>query len=296
MPTEDISARFADLDLWTTGDAVHAMVEDQLAAVAAVQSQAARIVEAAEQAAIRLSGAEGRLIYVGAGTSGRIAVQDGVELGPTFDWDRVAYLLAGGWDALRSSVEGAEDDAEAADAAMRNLAPTSHDVVIGVAASGRTAYTLAAVRTAAAAGALTVGLANNAGTPLLEAVDHPILLDTGAEVIGGSTRMKAGTAQKIALNLFSTAVMLRLGRADMGLMIDMRLSNRKLRDRAVRIVARAAGVEDPVAADALEKAGSNIKLAVLIAHGRSRDEGSALLRAAGGKLRAAIEQAKSQQR
>jgi len=296
LPTEDISARFADLDLWTTGDAVHAMVEDQLAAVAAVQSQAARIVEAAEQAAIRLSGAEGRLIYVGAGTSGRIAVQDGVELGPTFDWDRVAYLLAGGWDALRSSVEGAEDDAEAADAAMRNLAPTSHDVVIGVAASGRTAYTLAAVRTAAAAGALTVGLANNAGTPLLEAVDHPILLDTGAEVIGGSTRMKAGTAQKIALNLFSTAVMLRLGRADMGLMIDMRLSNRKLRDRAVRIVARAAGVEDPVAADALEKAGSNIKLAVLIAHGRSRDEGSALLRAAGGKLRAAIEQAKSQQR
>ncbi len=288
MPTEDISARFADLDLWTTGDAVHAMVEDQLAAVAAVQSQAARIAEAAEQAAERLGGAEGRLIYVGAGTSGRIAVQDGVELGPTFDWDRVAYLLAGGWDALRSSVEGAEDDAVAAEAAMRGLAPTSQDVVIGVAASGRTAYTLAAIRTAADAGAMTVGVASNAGTPLLEAVDHPILLDTGAEVIAGSTRMKAGTAQKIALNLFSTAVMLRLGRADMGLMIDMRLSNRKLRGRAVRIVARAAGVGESIAADALEKAGSDIKVAVLIALGRSAEEGGELLRAAGGNLRAAI--------
>ena len=296
MPTEDISAHFADLELWTTHDAVEAMLEDQFAAAAAVQSQAARIAEAAEQAAERLSSAEGRLIYVGAGTSGRIAVQDGVELGPTFDWDRVAYLLAGGWDALRSSVEGAEDDADAAEAAMRALAPTSRDVVIGVAASGSTAYTLAAVRTAAATGALTVGLANNAGTPLLEAVDHPILLDTGAEAVAGSTRMKAGTAQKIALNLFSTAVMLRLGRVYKGLMISMRLSNRKLRDRAVRIVSRAAGVEEAVAADALEKAGSDIKLAVLVAVGSSPQEGAALLGATGGNLRTAIAQAKSRKR
>jgi N-acetylmuramic acid 6-phosphate etherase len=173
------------------------------------------------------------------------------------------------------------------------LAPTSHDVVIGVAASGRTAYTVAAVRTAAEAGALTVGLANNAGTPLLDAVDHPILLDTGAEVVAGSTRMKAGTAQKIALNLFSTAVMLRLERVHMGLMISMRVSNRKLQDRAVRIVARAAGVENSIAAEALERAGRDIKLAVLIALGRSAEEGAALLRAAGGNLRTAIEGTKS---
>src|SRR5690348_14475112 len=113
------------------------MLEGQLAAVAAVQSQAARIAEAAEQAAERLRGPEGRLVYVGAGTSGRIAVQDGVELGPTFDWDRVAYVLAGGWDALRSSVEGAEDDTQAAEAATRGLTPSAHDVVIGVAASGQ---------------------------------------------------------------------------------------------------------------------------------------------------------------
>ncbi|MFN2428140.1 MAG: N-acetylmuramic acid 6-phosphate etherase, partial [Candidatus Binatia bacterium] len=116
-------------------------------------------------------------------------------------------------------------------------------------------YTLAAVRTAAAAGALTVGFASNAGTPLLHAVDHPILLDTGAEVIAGSTRMKAGTAQKIALNLFSTAVMLRLGRVHAGLMINMRLTNRKLRDRAVKMISHAAVVENAVAADALERAG-----------------------------------------
>ncbi|HEY2775605.1 MAG TPA: N-acetylmuramic acid 6-phosphate etherase [Candidatus Binatia bacterium] len=296
MPTEDISARFADLDLWTTHDAVQAMLEDQLAAVAAVQSQSSTIAEAAEDAAERLSGSQGRLIYVGAGTSGRIAVQDGVELGPTYDWDRVAYLLAGGPDALRSSVEGAEDDMAAAEAATHALAPTSWDVVVGVAASGRTAYTLAAVRTAAATGALTVGLASNAGTPLLEAVDHPILLDTGAEVIAGSTRMKAGTAQKIALNLFSTAVMLRLGRVHMGLMINMRLSSRKLRDRAVKMVSHAAAVEDSVAASALEQAGSDIKLAVLIALGRSPQQGATLLRAVGGNLRNAIEQEKSERR
>ena len=293
MPTEDISARFADLDLWTTQDAVQAMLEGQLAAVAAVQSQAGRISDAAEQAAERLSGPEGRIIYAGAGTSGRIAVQDGVELGPTFDWDRVAYVLAGGWDALRFSVEGAEDDAEAAEAAVHALAVTSRDVVVGVAASGRTAYTIAAIRTAAAAGALTVGVASNAGTPLLAAVDHPILLDTGAEVVAGSTRMKAGTAQKIALNLFSTAVMVRLGSVHGGLMISMRLSNAKLRDRAVKIVARAAGVEDAVAAEALERAGSDIKLAVLVALGRSAEEGAARLRAAGGNLRAAIAREKS---
>jgi N-acetylmuramic acid 6-phosphate etherase len=177
---------------------------------------------------------------------------------------------------------------------MHLLAPSSRDVVIGVSASGRTAYTLAAVRTAAVTGALTVGVASNAGTPLLEAVDHPILLDTGAEVIAGSTRMKAGTAQKIALNLFSTAVMLRLGRVHMGLMINMRLSNKKLRERAVKMISQAAGVEDSVAADALEQSGRDIKLAVLIALGRSAQEGAGLLRAAGGNLRAAIERGKSE--
>ncbi|HKT14448.1 MAG TPA: N-acetylmuramic acid 6-phosphate etherase [Allosphingosinicella sp.] len=292
MSTESISERFADLDLWPTRDAVSAMLEEHLAAAAVVQAQAEAIARAAEDAAGRLSDPDGRLIYVGAGTSGRLAAVDGVELGPTFDWrdQRLAYLLAGGRDALLASVEGAEDDAAAAEAAMRDLAPTPGDVVIGVAASGRTPYTIAAVRAAASAGALTIGLANNADTPLLEAVAHPILLDTGAEIVAGSTRMKAGTAQKIALNTLSTAVMLRLGRVYKGLMINMRLTNRKLQGRAVEMICDIAHVDRSAAEDALERADGDIKLAALIALGGTPQQGAASLEAAGGNLRTAIEQ------
>jgi N-acetylmuramic acid 6-phosphate etherase len=295
LSTEDVSARFAYLDRWPTHDVVQAMLEGQLAAAAAVQSQAALIARAAEEAAVRLNAPNGRLIYVGAGTSGRIATMDGVELGPTFDWggERVAYLLAGGEGALLSSVEGAEDEASAGEAEMRDVAPTAGDVVIGVAASGRTPYTIAAVRTAEAAGALTIGFANNAGTPLLQCVAHPILLDTGAEVVAGSTRMKAGTAQKIALNTFSTAVMVRLGRVYAGLMINMRLANRKLQGRALEMVCAIAHVEKSIARDALEQAGGDIKLAALVALGETPEQGVASLQAAGGDLRAAIERSKS---
>jgi len=295
LSTEDASVRFADLDLWPTREAVQAMLEGQLAAAAAVQSQAARIAKAAEDAATRLTGPDGRLIYVGAGTSGRLAAIDGVELGPTFDWggERVATLLAGGPAALLSSIEGAEDDASAGEAEMRALAPRSRDVVVGVAASGRTPYTLAAVRAAEAAGALTIGFANNEGTPLLQAVAHPILLDTGAEIVAGSTRMKAGTAQKIALNTFSTAVMVRLGRVHAGMMINMRLTNRKLQGRAVEIILAIAHVEKSVAEDALEQAGGDIKLAALVALGQTPEQGAASLQAVGGDLRAAIQRSKS---
>jgi N-acetylmuramic acid 6-phosphate etherase len=295
VSTEAISTRFADLDIRPTEEAVSVMLEEQLAAAAAVQSQAAAIAKAAEDAAARLHDPKSRLIYVGAGTSGRLAVLDGVELGPTFDWneDRLAYLLAGGREALLTSVEGAEDDTVAAEAAMRDLAPTAGDVVIAVAASGRTAYTLAAVRIAAAAGALTVGIASNAGTPLLEAVDHPIFADTGSEVVAGSTRMKAGTAQKIALNTFSTAVMMRLGRVYKGLMIDMRVTNRKLRGRAIQMICEVAEVDSATAEAALERADANIKLAVLITMGESPETGAALLEEVGGNLRAAIEQQRS---
>jgi N-acetylmuramic acid 6-phosphate etherase len=294
LSTEDVSSRFADLDLWPTHKVVQEMLEGQLAAAAAVQSQAELIAKAAEDAAARLKGPNGRIIYVGAGTSGRIAVMDGVELGPTFDWGdgHVAYLLAGGRDALLSSIEGAEDDASAGEAEMRSLAPTSKDVVVGVAASGRTSYTVAAVRTAGAAGALTIGFASNARTPLLQCVAHPILLDTGAEIIAGSTRMKAGTAQKIALNTFSTAVMVRLGRVYAGLMINMRLTNRKLQGRALEMICAITHVERSVAEGALERASGDIKLAVLIALGESLERSAASLDAVGGNLRAAIERTK----
>jgi N-acetylmuramic acid 6-phosphate etherase len=290
MSTESISARYAELDLWPTRDAVQAMLEGQLAAAAAVQPQAGAIAAAADAAAERLRAGKGRLVYAGAGTSGRLAVLDGVELGPTYDWggERTVFALAGGMEAMLTSVEGAEDDAAAGEAQMRTLGAGADDVVIGVAASGRTPYTVAALRAAAAAGALTIGIASNRDTPLLEAADHPILLETGPEVVAGSTRMKAGTAQKIALNLFSTAVMLRLGRVYRGVMVDMRLSNRKLRLRAASIVAGISGVAEPIAEAALHRSGGRIKIAALIALGAEPEAATAALAAAGGDLRQAL--------
>lgn len=291
MSTERVSPRYADLDLWPTIEAVRAMLEGQLAAAAAVLPQAEAIAGAAEDAAARLSDSKGRLIYVGAGTSGRIAVQDGVELGPTYGWasERLVFLLAGGMDALLTSVEGAEDDATAGEDAIRRAVLTPHDVVVGVAASGRTAYTVAAVRTAAAMGALTVGIASNPKTPLLTSVDYPIVLETGTEIVSGSTRMKAGTAQKIALNLFSTAVMLRLGHAYKGLMVNMRPSNVKLQERAAETVCEISGVGKPAAEAALAKAKGDIKLASLLALGCNPGRAAATLREADGNLRIALE-------
>lgn len=290
MSTELISARYAGLDLWPTEDAVQAMLEGQLAAAASVKSQAGIIAAAADAAAERLRSAESRLVYIGAGTSGRLAVLDGVELGPTYDWgdERTVYLLAGGMKAMLTGVEGAEDDEAAAEEAIRKAGITSSDVAIGVAASGRTPYTVAGLRAARAAGAVTVGIASNAGTPLLEAADHPILLDTGPEVVAGSTRMKAGTAQKIALNLLSTAIMLRLGRIHDGLMADMRLSNRKLRGRAASMVSQITGVDRAAAEAALERAGGRIKPAALVALGADPDEARKALDEAGGNLRDAL--------
>lgn len=297
MSTELISQRYAGLDLWPTPDAVQAMLEGQLAAAAAVQSQAQAIADAAEAAADRLRSDTGRLVYIGAGTSGRLAVQDGVELGPTYDWpeERTLYLLAGGLDAMLTGVEGAEDDEAAAENEIRRAALTASDVAIGVAASGRTPYTLAALRAARAAGALTIGIASNAGTPILDVAEHPILIETGPEIVAGSTRMKAGTAQKIALNLLSTAIMLRLGRIHDGLMVDMRLSNRKLRARAAGMVAQITG-SDPAAAEAaLERSGGRIKPASLIALGAAPDQARQLLDRAGGNLRDALSALRRQQ-
>jgi N-acetylmuramic acid 6-phosphate etherase len=278
------------LDLLPTADVVAAMFQGQLAAAAAVESQIEPIARAAEEAAERLEHPAGRLVYVGAGTSGRLAVLDGAELAPTFGWspDRIVYGIAGGLDALSRSIENAEDDEDSARELVRSARLTEHDVVIGVAASGTTPFTVAAVREAAAAGALTIGLSSNAATPLLLAARHPILLDTGAELVSGSTRMKAGTAQKIALNLLSTAIMTRLGRVYGGLMVDMRVSNRKLRARAIGIVAEISGVDPRDAEAALDLAQNNIKLAALVAIGMSAEEAAKLLAASGNNLRVAL--------
>lgn len=290
LGTERTSPRFAELDLWPTADAVTAMFEGQLAAAAAVQPQLELIAEAAIEAAQRLANPAGRLVYVGAGTSGRLAVLDGSELEPTFSWsrDRLLYGIAGGMNALSSSVENAEDDERAARDFISSAKLDEHDVVIGVSASGTTPFTVAAVREASQAGGLTVAFANNAECPLLRAAKHPILLDTGPEPVSGSTRMKAGTAQKIALNLLSTSIMLRLGRVYGGLMVDVRVSNQKLRRRAIAIVAQISCVGAHEAETALESAHDNVKVATLVAMGASAEEAATLLRASGDNLRKAI--------
>lgn len=289
MSTETVDPRFVDIDLWSTERAVEAMLEGQLAAVAAVKAQVRAIALASDAAAARLMRG-GRLVYVGAGTSGRIAVQDGVELTPTFGWpsERLVFLMAGGAAALTESAEDAEDDTDAGRSAIAAADVGSLDVVVGVAASGRTPYTISAITAARAAGALTLGLANNPGSALLDAAEHPLPIDTGSELIAGSTRMKAGTAQKVVLNLFSTATMIRCGRVYRGLMVNMRISNEKLLKRGQEMVALATGVESDAAEAALELAGGNIRKAVLIAAGTGVASAGDLLERHRDDLRAAI--------
>jgi glucosamine--fructose-6-phosphate aminotransferase (isomerizing) len=287
--TEAIDPRYAELDSWPTDDIVAALFEGQFAAAGAVRSALGAIAEAVDDAAGRL-GSEGRLVYAGAGTSARIGVQDGTELTPTFNWpvERLLFLVAGGAAALTKSVEGAEDSADDGARAATEANIVAHDVVIGIAASGTTPYTVGALGAAREAGALTIGIAGNPGTPLLAAAQHPILIETGSEAIAGSTRLKAGTAQKIALNLFSTTLMVKLGRVYRGLMVDMRATNAKLRRRAEAVVTALAGCSPADAARFVETADGDVKRAVLLAHGMSAPEATRLLDQRGGNLRMAL--------
>ena len=289
MTTERIDCRYVDIDQWPTVSAVDAMLEGHMAAVAAIQSQSGAIAAAADAAAHRL-GPSGRLIYAGAGTSGRIAVQDGAELCPTFNWprSRLVFLMAGGMTALAESAEGAEDDAEEGERQVNANQIGPDDVVIAVAASGSTPFTLAAIRTARERGALTIGLSNNSGSQLEAQAEFNICVETGSEVIAGSTRMKAGTAQKAVLNTLSTAIMLRRGLVFKGMMVNFRISNEKLLARGHAMVRTLAGVHQIAAEHALEKAGRRVLPAVLIALGADRSEADRLIAECHGNPRAAI--------
>lgn len=289
MATEDIDPRFTDLDAWPIASAIEAIWDGQMSAVAAVREVLPAVTAATVSAADRLKRG-GRLIYVGAGTSGRVAVQDGAELPPTFDWpqERLVFALAGGDSALIASIEGAEDDTVAAVAQMDKAVVGADDVVIGVAASGTTPFTVAAITRAGERGALTVGIANNPGTPLLAAARHAIMIPTGSELIAGSTRMKAGTAQKVVLNLISTGIMLRLGRVYRGMMVNMHVANAKLKRRAEDMVMRIAGCDEATAAAALQNTNGDIKLATLVVLGYDGDEAAALLKRHEGNLRQAL--------
>lgn len=288
MDTELGLRRYRDADEWPTGEMLGAMLDNQFNAFAALRQALPALSAATDAAATRLNSA-GRLIYTGAGASGRLAVQDGVELNPTFGWpaDRLAYLIAGGEGALVKSAEGAEDDRNAAAAEAATMRFTANDVLISVAASGITRYTNEVQRIARHAGALTIALANNPGAPLLDGAEHPILLHTGPEFLAGSTRMTAGTAQKIALNLLSTGIMARLGHIYRGLMVDMIPSNVKLRKRACGMVAAIAEVDDAKATEAWKQAGGNVKRAVLMLDGLSDQAATEALEQASGNLRKA---------
>jgi N-acetylmuramic acid 6-phosphate etherase len=277
-----------DLDLLPTPELVARIQAEDARVAPAVAEQAAVLAAAVDAVAARLL-AGGRLFYVGAGTSARLAALDAAELPPTFGTppELVQVIAAGGERALLRAVEGAEDDAEAGRCEVLERVRAG-DAVVGIAASGTTPFTVAAVEEARALGALTVAVTARPGSPLAAAAELAVVPRTGAEVVMGSTRMKAGSAQKLVLNALSTAVMVRLGRVHSNLMVEMPATNEKLRRRAARMVELAAEVTPEAAAAALESSGGDVKVAVLVASGREPAEAAAALEQAGGSLRRAL--------
>ena len=290
LRTEEPHPDHPALDRYDTAALVDALIADQAQAAIAVRAAGAQIAQAVDAAVPRLR-AGGRIVYVGAGTSGRLGVLDSVELHPTFSWprDRAPALLAGGERAMFVAVEGAEDNRAQGAADLRALQPTEEDVVLLLAASGATPYALGAADAARAAGALTVGFVNNPGAPLAAACDIGVLLDTGPEVISGSTRLKAGTAQKIALNSFSSSVMVRLNKVYGNLMVDLRATNAKLVQRALRLTVHATGAAEADAQVALAACGSRVKVAiVMLKAGVDVAQAEARLAAADGNVHGAL--------
>jgi len=291
LKTETPSTAHPDLDLYELPQLISAFVEDQLQAVAAVRAAGPQLAQAVAAALPRIQ-AGGRLIYAGAGTSGRLGVLDSVELYPTFSWprERALALIAGGQEAMFVAVEGAEDDQAqgARDVQGVNIGP--HDVLLALAASGGTPYVLGALEAARGAGALTIAFANNEGAPVTAAAEIGITLDTGPEVISGSTRLKAGSAQKMALNTFSSSLMVKLGKVYGNLMVDLKASNAKLLRRAVALTMRATGADEAQARAVLERCDFQVKVAVVALRRQvSVEAARQLLDQAQGRVRQALD-------
>jgi N-acetylmuramic acid 6-phosphate etherase len=290
LKTETPSREHSELDQYPTTELINTLVDDQFNAVKAVRAAAPRIAAAVAAALPRIE-AGGRLIYVGAGTSGRLGVLDSVELYPTFSWPqaRALALLAGGNKAMFVAVEGAEDDLHQGVADLAATKPTPNDVVLLLAASGATPYVLGALRAARAVGALTVGFANNVDAPVASEAEIGVTLDTGSELISGSTRLKAGTSQKIALNTFSSALMVRLNKVYGNLMVDLRPTNAKLVLRAVRLTMIATGADEHAARATLAQCDFHVKVAIVaLSRQTGIDQARALLEAARGSVRQAL--------
>ena len=282
----------ADDDSQRIGDPAFlaALLAGQRRAIESVSASLASIERAAVAISERLE-AGGRLVYLGAGSSGLIAIQDGAEMPDTFGIDpaRIVFLIAGGAERAHRIDGAAEDDRDAARDAIDALGAMAGDVVVAVSASGSTPYTLSGAEAARGKGAMIVSLANRAGSPLLALADHPILLDTGREALQGSTRLGAGTAQKCALGLLSTLANARLGHIYRGLMVNVRPDNEKLRRRALDIISSIAGVDESAARRSLASAADDVKCAVLIASGAGpRERAQELLAQSRGDIGAAL--------
>jgi N-acetylmuramic acid 6-phosphate etherase len=291
LVSEERNPRTMGIDLMATPEIVATInAEDRLVpeAVGKTLPQVAQAVDRIVEA----FGKGGRLVYIGAGTSGRLGVLDASECPPTFGVPptMVVGVIAGGLGALVSAVEGAEDSVEGGAADLRAIDLTNRDVVVGIAVSGRTPYVIGALNYAKSLGAVTVGLTCNPDSAIAGLADISIAPLVGAEVVTGSTRLKSGTAQKLVLNMLSTASMIRIGKTYQNLMVDVRTSNEKLLARAVRIVMQATDCPEQVAEEALERTGNDVKLAILtILTGKEVEDARAAMAGAGGFLRRALE-------
>ena len=289
--TESVDPRYANLDTLSVSALAQLMNEADQTVPQAVRAAMGQIVPAIEAISQRMA-AGGRLLYVGAGTAGRLGMLDASECPPTFNTEpgQVSAIIAGGPQALITAVEGAEDDTVTGAAAIDAAGIGALDAVVGIAASGRTPFVVAAVTRARQLGALTVGLSCHADATLSHAVDLPIEVLVGPEIVSGSTRLKSGTAQKLVLNMISTISMVRMGKTYGNLMIDVRATNHKLRERARRIVQQISSASRDEAAAALDASGNDIRVAALmLALHEPADRAAARLHDAGGNLRTALE-------
>jgi N-acetylmuramic acid 6-phosphate etherase len=291
LVSEERNPRTMGIDLMAPADIVATINAEDRLVPEAVGKTLPQVALAVEQI-VEAFGRGGRLVYIGAGTSGRLGVLDASECPPTFGVPptMVVGIIAGGLGALVSAVEGAEDSAEGGAADLRAIDLSNRDVVVGIAVSGRTPYVIGALNYAKSLGAVTVGLTCNPDSAIASLADISIAPLVGAEVVTGSTRLKSGTAQKLVLNMLSTASMIRIGKTYQNLMVDVRTSNAKLLARAVRIVMQATDCPEQVAEQALQRTGNDVKLAILtILTGQDVEAARAAMAGAGGFLRRALE-------
>ena len=293
--TEQILTAAADLDRMSSVEIARLINDEDATVAAAVRHALPQIARAIDTIAAGLRSG-GRLIYVGAGTSGRLGALDASEIPPTFNTDprTVQFIMAGGPRALGASTEASEDDTALAVAELKKRKPGKHDIVFGIATSGRTPFTIAAIEYARARGARTIALTCNRDSPLERAADFAIITEVGPEVLAGSSRMKAGTAHKMVLNMISTGAMCRLGYVYGNLMVNVWTKNEKLTQRAIRIVEQATGADHDTASRALKAAGNRTPVAVvMLAAGAPRAQATAALKKSKGHVRQAIALAKN---